>query len=70
MTEFDKLVSKKDAAEQAMDQVPEIKQIINEAKNTTMMARDALNGVEADAKRALDLAKEAEETANMASKVG
>ncbi|GFS14721.1 laminin subunit gamma-3 [Elysia marginata] len=68
LEEFDKLVSKKDAAEQAMQEVPEIKKIIEEAKNTTLMAREALSGVDADAKRALELAKEAEETANMASK--
>ncbi|RUS88463.1 hypothetical protein EGW08_003800, partial [Elysia chlorotica] len=67
LEEFDKLVSKKDAAEQAMSQVPEIKKIIEEARNTTLMARDALSGVEADAKRALELAKEAEDTANQAS---
>ncbi|KAK3719385.1 hypothetical protein RRG08_029540 [Elysia crispata] len=67
LEEFDKLVSKKDAADQAMDQVPEIKTIIEEAKNTTLMARNALSGVDADAKRALELAKKAAETANMAS---
>ena len=52
-----------------MDQVPEIKTIIEEAKNTTLMARNALSGVDADAKRALELAKKAAETANMASNV-
>lgn len=67
LEEFDKLVSKKDAADQAMQEVPEIKKIIEEAKNTTLMAQEALSGVEADAKRALELAREAEVTANMAS---
>ncbi|GFO02129.1 laminin subunit gamma-3 [Plakobranchus ocellatus] len=68
LEEFDELVGKEDAANQAMDQVPEIKMIIEEARNTTRMAEDALSGVAADAQQALKLAEEAEATANMASK--
>ena len=68
-TEFQNLTAQKQEAEDAMKQVDEIQKIIDEAKRVTAEARSALGAVEADAKKANEIAKQAMEKATAASEV-
>lgn len=68
--EFDENVkASKDKASAALQRVPEIQALIEEAENKTRDARGALKDAEADANAASDIAKEAQRIAEQASKV-
>lgn len=61
----------KNLALQALDTIPEIKTLIDEASNKTEQVRLALQGAETDAQKARDTAEEAQTNyAERASKVG
>lgn len=67
---FDELVQKsKGEAEEAMKQVPEIQALIDEAKEKTKQANEALSGAEQNATLAQKLAIEAKDISEMAAKV-
>ncbi|KAH8034135.1 hypothetical protein HPB51_020484 [Rhipicephalus microplus] len=67
--EFDENVkASKDKASAALQRVPEIQVLIEEAENKTRDARGALKDAEADANAASDIAKEAQRIAEQASK--
>lgn len=69
-TEFDRLVDlNKDAANEALQKVPQIQAMIEEAIKTTDEARSALMGAQLDAQEGLRLAQLAEDTAEQASNV-
>jgi chromosome segregation ATPase len=67
--EFDKQVqSSKVAADEALSRIAEIERLIDTAESQTEEAANALTGAEVDARRAKDIAKQAQETAEEASK--
>ena len=69
-SEFDQLVSEnKDAADEALNKIPDIETLIGQARNITKAANNILHGVEFDAKEGLRLAALAETTAAQASEV-
>ncbi|KAL1415178.1 hypothetical protein MTO96_029694 [Rhipicephalus appendiculatus] len=69
LKEFDENVkASKDKASAALQRVPEIRVLIEEAENKTRDARGALKDAEADANAASDIAKEAQRIAEQASK--
>ncbi|KAL3200058.1 hypothetical protein MRX96_001267 [Rhipicephalus microplus] len=69
LKEFDENVkASKDKASAALQRVPEIQVLIEEAENKTRDARGALKDAEADANAASDIAKEAQRIAEQASK--
>ncbi|KAH7979957.1 hypothetical protein HPB49_012193 [Dermacentor silvarum] len=69
LREFDENVkASKDKASAALERVPEIQALIEEAENKTRDARGALKDAEADANAASDIAKEAQRIAEQASK--
>lgn len=59
----------KGKAQDAIQKIPAIENLINRAENKTQEARDALSGAESDANTALSLAQLAQVTATNASKV-
>ncbi|XP_077506239.1 laminin subunit gamma-1 isoform X2 [Amblyomma americanum] len=68
LKEFDENVkASKDKARAALQRVPEIQALIEEAENKTRDARGALKDAEADANAASDTAKEAQRIAEQAS---
>ncbi|PVD22260.1 hypothetical protein C0Q70_18068 [Pomacea canaliculata] len=68
LLEFDRLVDlNKDAANEALQKVPQIQAMIEEAIKTTDEARSALMGAQLDAQEGLRLAQLAEDTAEQAS---
>ncbi|EEC12698.1 laminin gamma-1 chain, putative, partial [Ixodes scapularis] len=70
LKEFDENVkNSKEKARAALERVPEIRALIEEAENKTADARDALKDAEEDANAASDIATQAERIAEQASKV-
>ncbi|KAM7303910.1 laminin subunit gamma-1 isoform X2 [Ixodes scapularis] len=69
LKEFDENVkNSKEKARAALERVPEIRALIEEAENKTADARDALKDAEEDANAASDIATQAERIAEQASK--
>ena len=70
IAEFDRQVKESEGkAKDALQNIPEIEKLIEQAENKSSEARDALSGAESDANMALSLAKLAQETATNASTV-
>ncbi|CAG5119951.1 unnamed protein product [Candidula unifasciata] len=67
LEEFDKLVNLKDEALKSLQEIPAIQKAIENAQDMTQEARDALADVIADARRALEIARDAEAKALQAS---
>lgn len=67
---FNKQVEEsKGKAQDAIQKIPDIENLIKRAENKTQEARDALSGAESDANEALSLAQLAQVTATNASMV-